>query len=459
MSDLKMALSDKAILRLAPAEKGQYLVRDTEMKGFFLIVGAKRKTFTVQGEHWKDGKRTSKRMAVGVAGDISTRDARIKAKNLLAKIARGDFSESKKAGPEAAPAVEGVTLRQAWNRYRIAHMERKERSAATIRGYADHVERLLADWLDTPLKVLGENPSMVAERHDEMSSENGPNAANGCMRTLRAIYNHARRSHRELPPENPTLAVDWNQERRRDTAMGTDDLPGWFNEARRMRHAVRREFHLFCLLSGSRPGALCQSEVEHFNFRQRILHVPRPKGGAKRAFDIPLSRPMIRCLVRAMRAGRMLHPRHAKRWIFVGESASGHMVHYKEKRAVLSKFGNDLRQTYRTLGQAAGLSEVDMHLLMNHSLPGVNAGYITRAKLVTSHLRDAQEKLSALAIGQGTAHGPDEDGRGWPMICSRKIGDPIVDPVAPDPRSLAGQKSYAMAAQQREANEQARRAA
>lgn len=439
MSDLKMTLSDKAVLRLSLANKGQYLVRDTEMRGFFLVVGVNKKTFTVQGEHWKDGKRSSKRLAVGVAGDISTRDARIKAKELLAKIAKGGFIEEDKAKAAAAAtvAVVGVTLRQAWERYRTAHMERKERSQATIKGYADHVERLMADWLDIPLRELGENPAMVAERHDKISSVNGPNAANGCMRTLRAVYNHARRSHRDLPPENPTLAVDWNQERRRDTAMGPEDLPAWFAQASRLRHVIRREFHLFTLLSGSRPGALVAARIEHLNFGERVLHIPRPKGGAKRAFDIPLSRPMIRCLIRAIRASRMLLPDQAEIWIFAAESAQGHLVEHKESRDVLAKWGNDLRQTYRTLGQAAGLSDVDMHLLMNHSLPGVNAGYITRAKLLTGHLRTAQEKLSRLAMDAGAKRARGEDSRAWPLLPSRKIGDLILDPQAPDPRSLA----------------------
>ena len=29
---------------------------------------------------------------------------------------------------------------------------------------------------------------------------------------------------------------------------------------------------------------------------RRVLHIPNPKGGAKRAFDIPLSREMIKCI-------------------------------------------------------------------------------------------------------------------------------------------------------------------
>lgn len=41
-------------------------------------------------------------------------------------------------------------------------------------------------------------------------------------------------------------------------------------------------------------------EVTHFSFHRRTLHMPRPRGDAKRAFDIPLSREMIRRLIRAM---------------------------------------------------------------------------------------------------------------------------------------------------------------
>lgn len=76
-----------------------------------------------------------------------------------------------------------------------------------------------------------------------------------------------------------------------------------------------------------------------------------------------------------------------------------------------------------------------MHLLMNHSVPGVNAGYITRAKLLGDHLRAAQEGLSAFVIDHGaqrTGGLPIE--RSWPNLPSRRIGDAILDPTPPDPR-------------------------
>jgi hypothetical protein len=76
-------------------------------------------------------------------------------------------------------------------------------------------------------------------------------------------------------------------------------------------------------------------------------------------------------------------------------------VEHKEARGVLSKWGNDLRQSYRTLAQAAGVSELDIHLLMNHSLPGVNAGYITRDRLLRNHLRQQQQRISELVVRSG----------------------------------------------------------
>ena len=431
MSELRANLTDRTIDRLPPAMRGQYVVRDEELRGFFVVVGARRKTFAVQGECWRDGKRHYKKVTLGRAGDMTTRDARVQAKAMLAKIAKGELI----VAPPKPPPVADVTLGQAWARYRVAHLQRKERSEATIRGYADHIERVLADWLDTPLKVLGDNPRMVAERHDRITVASGPYAANGAMRTLRAIYNHARRLARDLPADNPTSGVDWNIQRRRDTAMGVEDLARWFREAGRLRHPIRREFHLFTLLSGSRPGALMQARVEDLDLQRRVLHIPRPKGGAKRAFDIPLSRPMIRCLIRAMRAGRILHREAAEIWIFAADSAPGHMIEHKDPRTRLFKWGNDLRQSYRTLGQAAGLSEIDMHLLMNHSVPGVNAGYITRAKLLGDHLRAAQEGLSEFIINHGTrTKGGVPVERVWPNLSSRRIGDEVLDPTPPDPR-------------------------
>lgn len=414
----RFSFTDKRVAALKLPARGQAIVRDADLPGFFILMGTRSKTYMVQADLWQDSKRRSIRIKVDDVGRLSAREARAKAKKLLGQIAEGVDPRPKPAPEKEESLIKGdPTLRQAWNSYRVSHMERKKRSEGTIENYRDHCERLMNDWLDQPLSMLGNDPSFVKERHDALTKENGPYIANGCMRSLRAIYNHARKANRSLPAENPVMAVDWNLEERRDTGMGLHDLPGWFGELVQLDNALRREFHLFLLLSGSRPAAIKSARRDHLDLRKRILHVPKPKGGEERAFDIPLSREMIRCLIRAIRIGRKMHPEQAEVWLFPAESETGHLVEHKEDRAELSKWGNDLRQSYRTIGQAAGVNEVDMHLLMNHSLPDVNAGYITRHKLLLNHLRQQQQVISNLVKTTLkpllTKPGPVQEWLGW----------------------------------------------
>ncbi|MCP3387847.1 integrase family protein [Bradyrhizobium sp. CCGB12] len=330
MTDIRIPLSDKAIAQLPTPKDGWYLARDTELKGFFVVVGKRKRTFTVQGDLRLGGKRaTTIRVSIGDTRELTTRAARTIAKEYLAQISKGQHPKARQGGgAEQAEtgrnaAATCVTLRQAWQRYLEAHLTRKGRSEKTISGYRDHVERLFAEWLDTPLLELAGDPARVAKKHDQLTKENGPYMANGSMRTLRAIYNHARKTNRSLPRDNPADAIDWNQEERRNTGMGAGDLKGWFIELARLDNPIRREFHLFTLLCGSRPTALQQAQPGHIDFRRRTLHIPKPKGGSKRAFDIPLSREMILCLIRALRFGRQMYPSQAQAWLFPAESASG----------------------------------------------------------------------------------------------------------------------------------------
>src|SRR5262245_5889450 len=121
MSDQRQILNDKTIARLLYAKEKQYKVRDAEVIGFFVLVGKRRKTFMAQGEFWRDGIREfAMQVKLGEFGDLSTREARSKAKDVLGSIARG-----RKPGEDSKPTNGGLTLRQAWERYRDAHMKRK----------------------------------------------------------------------------------------------------------------------------------------------------------------------------------------------------------------------------------------------------------------------------------------------------------------------------------------------
>ena len=54
MGDDRQILADKTIARLCGREK-RYKARDSKLPDFFALVGKRRKTFTAQGELWRDG--------------------------------------------------------------------------------------------------------------------------------------------------------------------------------------------------------------------------------------------------------------------------------------------------------------------------------------------------------------------------------------------------------------------
>lgn len=91
MSNLRLALTDKNLIGLPLAHDRPYIARDTDLGGFFVVIGKTSKTFTIQADlHGEDGSRTSIRMAVGEVGAINSRDARNKAKVLLGQIGKGE---------------------------------------------------------------------------------------------------------------------------------------------------------------------------------------------------------------------------------------------------------------------------------------------------------------------------------------------------------------------------------
>jgi hypothetical protein len=104
--------------------------------------------------------------------------------------------------------------------------------------------------------------------------------------------------------------------------MGVEDLPGWFAELAALNKPLRRQFHLLALLTGSRPTALKTIRLE---LKRRVLRIPKPKGGAEKAFDISMSRAIMRCIISAIRIGRQTHPVQSEYWLFPADSATRHL--------------------------------------------------------------------------------------------------------------------------------------
>jgi len=146
MKDVRTLLTDKTIAQLPTPEEAWYLARDTELKGFFVVIGKRKRTFAVQGDLRRGGKRVSSiRVSIGNTSEMSTRAARGIAKQYLTQISKGQHPKEPERCDQARAdhpartkvAVSDVTLKEAWQRYLEAHLIRKGRSERTIGSYRD----------------------------------------------------------------------------------------------------------------------------------------------------------------------------------------------------------------------------------------------------------------------------------------------------------------------------------
>jgi integrase len=225
----------------------------------------------------------------------------------------------------------------------------------------------------------------------------GKYAANGTMRFARAVWNYAKDELETpgLPERNPFRSGKlFHKEKARNTGMGVADLPAWWAELQALANPIRRELHLFMLLTGLRRTDVLTARWANFDPARPSLRIPSPKGGEERAFELPLSTAMLQCLERVQEAGRTYYPEESRIWIF--PAPGGHVAEVKEEgRQKLSHTGHALRHSFRTLAAAAGVDRLRLKILMNHAIDDDVTDAYANVPALFASLREAQQQVSS----------------------------------------------------------------
>lgn len=402
-------LTKTAVDRAAPAitEDGkprQQIFFDTQLKGFGLIVNANSKTFIAQ----RDIGGKTVRVTIGRYGIFTVDQARKEAQQILAKMARG----INPAEERRAARAQGITLKEAWELYKET-LKAKKSAPKTLTRYTQAVETYLTRWMNKPLATLTRED--VRARHQSIAKEvaagkyakgrtrtdvHGLNAANDTMRIFRAIWNRARRQHPELP-ECPTVNVDWFKLEKPRTALSPESLRVWYKAVQVQENEVRRDLLLFALFTGLRRGDAQSLQWVQVDFKQRSLHIPKPKGG--KPFDIPLSDYLVELLKERKAQNEEHYPDSP--YAFPALSKAGYIVEPRIEVAGVDWTPHDLRRTFITVAESLDISAYALKALVNHSQPNsdVTGGYISidverlRAPMqrITDHLRKICEGQAA----------------------------------------------------------------
>jgi integrase len=422
----RILITDASVARLAPAKiEAGYVVRDRDVRGFIVKVGMRRKTYRYEGEQREGRQRKVISRKLGEYPHTKAGDARAAALAVIGQRARGE---------SLTGATADITMSQAWVRYEV-YLKRENRSSRTIEDYRQKFEKHLARWHGTPLRKI--TRAEVLTWHGEVTKGAGAYAANGASRLGHALFAYARDELEapDLPGRNPFRGKGLhNEEEPRESGMGTRDIRPWFDELVKLQSPVLREFHWFSLLSGLRRNDVATLRWTDVSLRERAVTLRAPKGGKKRRFRAPLSRPMVRSLCRARMAGRMMHDRQSREWVFPALSRSGHVEEIKgsswasdrngNKRKIvrLTKVGHSLRHSYRTLCAAAGLDRLRTKLLMNHQVSrDVTDAYLSTPALF-EQLREAQRTVSELIVRSA---GQDPDKRLTRLLFAEVVGEPF----------------------------------
>ncbi|WP_373043977.1 tyrosine-type recombinase/integrase [Vulgatibacter sp.] len=371
-----------------PPQGKQLMYADPELRGFYFIRTPTKRCFYVQSQ--VNGRQV--RAKIGEAPALDAKEARALAAKTLVSMRSGTNPNVERRQARAR----GTTLREALD----LHLKARALSARTAEAYRYSIEHYLPDWLDRTLAELGQDRRGVRERHVRLTAECGRTTADNTMRVFRSVYNRALREYPELPA-NPTANVDFHGMRRRKVDADGGLLIEWGRAVLALENDVRRDLHLFMILTGMRRTAACEARVA--DLRQGALHVPRPKGGAARAFDLPLSRALQELLDRRAKVSRAL----GSPWLFPADSESGHVEEVKE-RGLRRLTGHALRHAYATLALEAGVPLAELRFLLNHSGGPVTFGYLHPS---LEHLRGHQETATARILD---ALGLDWQEGSWP---------------------------------------------
>jgi site-specific recombinase XerD len=275
---------------------GSILLRDTEVKGFMLVVSSKGlKSYAVEYRVGNGRGAPKRRYTIGRHGSPWTPDqARIKAKELLSEVTKGN-------DPLAARYADAdkLTIAELCDLYLAEGTNHKK--ASTLRGDRSRIHHYLKPRLgrrpvisvtradvERLVREVSAMPHIVARRpkttkFDRRILTGGPGAASQCVAVLGALYSFAK--YRGICSENPAEGVKKPAGRKMERYLSVDEFK---RLAASLNAEVDKADNPFpcaairlLILTGCRKGEIIDLHWRDVDLENRCLRLRDSKTGAK----------------------------------------------------------------------------------------------------------------------------------------------------------------------------------
>ena len=383
---MTVKLTDRFLTsRKAPAT-GRAIYTDATVPGLAFRVSASTTSNPEGRRDWllryRPRRQAQKAVALGAYPAVSLSKARQRA---------GEIIAAAKGGVDLIAVEE----REAEAR-RMA--EAKARPLSEIASaYLDSVKRLRS-WRSIESRTrchiipkLGNKPigevtrADVVEFLDDLEREDGlRHQVNRCRETLRAIFAYA--VERELITGNPVVGVSKRKlEIPRDRTLTTDELTALWRAIDKLPQLPRAYFRVIVLTGARRNEVRCMAWSE-LDLDAELWRVPPERNKSGRAFDLPLTAPVVETLQALPRIGPMVFTLDGKRPMAVHQLVE----RVRGDARLIDVRLHDLRRTLRTGLAELGVGFEVAERVLNHAMPGLQAVY-NRHNYVA-------EKRTALAL-------------------------------------------------------------
>ena len=403
-----------------------YLVRDTEVKGFVLVVTpAGSRSYAVDYRAGSGRGSPKRRLTIGKHGSPWTPEtARIEAKRLLAEVAAG--RDPARARQEDRKALSFGELIDLYLSEGVSHKKpstlkadcgRIEHHLRPLLGNlrADRIVRADVERMRNAV-TAGKTIEKIGngqKRRSGSIATGGKGAAAQCVALVSTIFAFA--VERGLCAENPARGVKKAPVRKVERFLSEAEIAQLAEaldaEASRSGNPYPSTAIKLLLLTGCRRGEIVNLCWDHVDFERECLRLPDSKTGAKIVYLNAPARALLQQLPRMAANPRVIPGMRA-------DSASAAIDKaWASARAAAGLVDvrlHDLRHSFASVGAAGGLSLPIIGALLGHKHATTTARY---AHLSADPLRAANDAVGA-RIAAAMRRNVDADTAanvlGWP---------------------------------------------